>query len=47
MEEQKAKIKAERRALNWQLLVLVLISFLVSGAYYGITMLQNPYKKPE
>ena len=45
--EQRDKIKAEKNALAWQLIVLILISFLVSGAFYGITMVQNPYLKPE
>lgn len=46
-EEQRAKIAEEKSSLTRQLLFLVILSFLISGAFYGITMAQNPYLKAE
>ena len=46
-DQQMAKIQEEKSALTRQLIALIILSFLVSGAFYGITLLQNPYVKPE
>ena len=45
-DRQMQKIQEEKSALTRQLCALIILSFLVSGAFYGITMLQNPYLKP-
>ena len=41
---QQQKIDEEKRALRNQLIALTILSFIVSGAFYGITLMQNPYK---
>ena len=38
------KIQAEKTALRRQLIVLVIMSVVVTAAFYGITLMQNPYK---
>ena len=43
-DAQMAKIQAEKTALRRQLITLVICSVIVSGLFYGITLLQNPYK---
>ena len=46
-DAQMKKIQDEKAALTRQLIALIILSALVSGAFYGITLLQNPYIKPE
>lgn len=41
---QQQKIDEEKRALRNQLIALTVLSFIVSGVFYGITLMQNPYK---
>lgn len=41
---QQEKIQSEKKALRNQLIALTVLSFVVSGVFYGITLLQNPYK---
>ena len=43
--QQREKIEKEKRDLTKQLIFLIFVSFLISGAFYGITMIQNPYLK--
>ena len=38
-DKQMQKIQDEKKALTRQLVALVILSFLVSGAFYGITLL--------
>ena len=45
-DAQMQKIQEEKAALTRQLIALIILSMLVSGAFYGITLLQNPYIKP-
>ena len=45
-DEQRAKIDAEKRALTRQLYCHIFMSLLVAGAFYGLTLLQNPELKP-
>ena len=45
-EAQRNKIVEEKKQLNRQLMVLIILSLLISGTFYGITMVQNPYLKP-
>ena len=44
---QMAKIQEEKSALRKQLIALVILSFIVSGLFYGITLAQNPYAKSD
>jgi len=44
-DEQAQKIQEEKTALRRQLIALVVLSVVVSGVFYGITLLQNPYNK--
>ena len=44
-DDQMRKIQEEKSALRRQLIALVILSFLISGMFYGITLLQNPYNK--
>ena len=44
-DDQTAKIAEEKSALRKQLIALVILSFVVSGLFYGITLAQNPYNK--
>lgn len=44
-DQQLAKITEEKKALRNQLWALVILSIIVSGVFYGITLLQNPYNK--
>lgn len=44
-EAQQQKILDEKKALRNQLIALTVMSFVVSGLFYGITLLQNPYNK--
>ena len=46
-DAQMKKITEEKSALRKQLIFLVILSFLVSGLFYGITLAQNPYNKSE
>lgn len=46
-DAQMVKIQEEKAALTRQLIALIILSAIVSGAFYGITLLQNPYIKPE
>ncbi len=43
-DAQMAKIQGEKTALRRQLIALVIMSVLVTGLFYGITLMQNPYK---
>ena len=43
-QSQQEKIQSEKKALRNQLIALTVMSFVVSGLFYGITILQNPYK---
>ena len=43
--DQQQKIQDEKRALRNQLITLTVLSFVVSGLFYGVTLLQNPYDK--
>ena len=43
-QTQQQKIQEEKKALRNQLIALTVMSFVVSGVFYGITVLQNPYK---
>ena len=43
--DQMAKIQEEKTALRRQLIALVILSILISGLFYGITLAQNPFKK--
>jgi p-aminobenzoyl-glutamate transporter AbgT len=45
-DKQMQKIQEEKSALAKQMVLLIILSFLVSGAFYGITLLQNPYASP-
>ena len=45
-DAQIQKIRGEKKALALQLVALIILSFLVSGAFYGITLLQNPNTLP-
>jgi len=40
------KIQEEKSALTRQMFGLIFLSILVSAAFYGITILQNPGLKP-
>ena len=42
--DQMKKIAEEKSALRKQLIALTILSFVVSGLFYGITLAQNPYK---
>ena len=42
-QAQVQKINEEKSALRRQLIALVVLSFLISGLFYGITLAQNPY----
>ena len=44
-QTQEQKIADEKKALRNQLIALTVLSFVVSGLFYGITLLQNPYNK--
>ena len=44
-DDQMQKIQEEKSALRRQLIALVILSFVISGMFYGITLLQNPYNK--
>ena len=44
-DAQMQKIQEEKSALRRQLIALVIMSFVISGMFYGITLLQNPYNK--
>ena len=44
-QTQEQKIADEKKALRNQLIALTVMSFVVSGLFYGITLLQNPYNK--
>jgi hypothetical protein len=44
-DAQREKIVQEKNDLYKQLIVLIILSLLISGAFYGITMLQNPFMK--
>ena len=44
-DSQMQKIQEEKSALRRQLIALVIMSFVISGMFYGITLLQNPYNK--
>ena len=43
--DQIQKIQQEKTALRRQLIALTVLSFLISGLFYGITLAQNPYNK--
>ena len=43
--DQVEKIQGEKNALRRQLIVLTILSFVISGLFYGITLAQNPYRK--
>lgn len=43
-DAQMAKIQDEKTALRRQLIALVIMSVLVTGLFYGVTLMQNPYK---
>ena len=43
--DQMKKIAEEKSALRKQLIALTILSFVVSGLFYGITLAQNPYNK--
>ena len=43
-DDQMNKIAEEKIALRRQLIALTILSFVVSGLFYGITLAQNPYK---
>ena len=43
--DQMAKIQEEKTALRRQLIALVIMSVLISGLFYGITIAQNPFNK--
>ena len=45
--EQVQKIEGEKKALRNQLIVLTVLSFVVSFAFYGITLMQNPFNKSD
>ena len=45
IDTQQQKIADEKRALRNQLIALTVMSFVVSGLFYGITLMQNPYSK--
>lgn len=42
-QQQQKDIQAEKSQLRKQLIALTVLSFVVSGVFYGITLLQNPY----
>jgi len=44
-DSQMSKITEEKTALRRQLIALVILSIAVSAMFYGITLLQNPYKQ--
>ena len=44
-QAQVKKIDEEKSALRRQLIALVILSFLISGLFYGVTIAQNPYKQ--
>ena len=46
-DAQMKKIQEEKSALTHQMFGLIFLSGLVSAAFYGITILQNPGLKPE
>ena len=46
-DAQMKKIQEEKTALRRQLIALVILSFIVSGLFYGITLAQNPYNKSD
>lgn len=46
-DEQMKKIQEEKSALTRQLIALIIMSLIISGAFYGITLLQNPYLKAD
>ena len=46
-QTQQQKIQDEKRALRNQLIALTVMSFVISGLFYGITILQNPYKSSD
>ena len=43
---QMEAIQAEKRRLAWQMYGLIFLGFLVSLAFYGVTILENPQIKP-
>ena len=46
-KDQMAKIEEEKVALRRQLIALTILSFIISGLFYGITLAQNPYTKSD
>ena len=44
--DQMAAINAKIDYLKWQMYGFILLSLLVSCAFYGITILENPGLKP-
>ena len=44
-DAQMTKITEEKTALRRQLIALTILSLIVSGLFYGITLAQNPYNK--
>ena len=45
-DAQMQKIQAEKAALTRTMCLLIFLSLLVSGAFYGITILENPELLP-
>lgn len=45
-DAQMQRIQEEKSALAWQMYGLIILSAIVSAAFYGITILQNPSLKP-
>ena len=43
---QAEKIEEEKAVLTRQLMFQIFLSFLLSAAFYGITIFQNPDLKP-
>ena len=41
-DHQKAAIEAKKARLSTQLMWLIFLSFMVSAAFYGATLFQNP-----
>lgn len=46
-DEQMMAIQAKKNGLFWNAIGMVILSGLVSCAFYAVTILQNPALKPE
>ena len=45
-DAQMQKIQAEKAALTRTMCLLIFLSLLVSGSFYGLTILENPELLP-